>query len=160
MLFTGEYEYTIDAKQRLAIPAEIRSRLNPDRDGLAFYVTAGPNDALWLWPERTFERMAGAIEASLLPAEEMMEFDEITFPTARRLELDKTGRVRLPKPMLEAAGIQSKVVILGVRDHLELRDPGQWEQRRLEKHADRPKIFHRARQILIEQPRPERDPQA
>ena len=160
MLFTGEYEYTIDAKQRLAIPAEIRSRLNPERDGLAFYVTAGPNDALWLWPERTFERMAGAIEASLLPAEEMMEFDEITFPTARRLELDKTGRVRLPKPMLEAAGIQSKVVILGVRDHLELRDPGQWEQRRLEKQADRPKIFHRARQILIEQPRPERDPQA
>ncbi len=160
MLFTGEYEYTIDAKQRLAIPAEIRSRLNPDRDGLAFYVTAGPNDALWLWPERTFERMAGAIEASLLPAQEMMEFDEITFPTARRLELDKTGRVRLPKPMLEAAGIQSKVVILGVRDHLELRDPGQWEQRRLEQQADRPKIFHRARQILIEQPRPERDPHA
>ncbi len=159
MLFTGEYEYTIDAKQRLAIPAEIRSRLNPDRDGLAFYVTAGPNDALWLWPERTFERMAGAIEASLLPAEEMMEFDEITFPTARRLEMDKTGRVRLPKPMLEAAGIQSKVVILGVRDHLELRDPGQWEQRRLEKQADRTTIFHRARQILIEQPRPERDPQ-
>ena len=159
MLFTGEYEYTIDAKQRLAIPAEIRSRLNPDRDGLAFYVTAGPNDALWLWPERTFERMAGAIEASLLPAEEMMEFDEITFPTARRLELDKTGRVRLPKPMLEAAGIQSKVVILGVRDHLELRDPGQWEQRRLEKQADRTTIFHRARQALIEQPRPERDPQ-
>ncbi len=159
MLFTGEYEYTIDAKQRLAIPAEIRSRLNPERDGLAFYVTAGPNDALWLWPERTFERMAGAIEASLLPAEEMMEFDEITFPTARRLEMDKTGRVRLPKPMLEAAGIQSKVVILGVRDHLELRDPGQWEQRRLEKQAERPTIFHRARQALIEQPRPERDPQ-
>ena len=160
MLFTGEYEYTIDAKQRLAIPAEIRSRLNPDRDGLAFYVTAGPNDALWLWPERTFERMAGAIEASLLPAEEMMEFDEITFPSARRLELDKTGRVRLPRPMLEAAGIRSKVVILGVRDHLELRDPGQWEQRRLEKEADRTTIFHRARQILAEQPRPERDPQA
>jgi len=160
VLFTGEYEYTIDAKQRLAIPAEIRSRLNPDRDGLAFYVTAGPNDALWLWPERTFERMAGAIEASLLPAEEMMEFDEITFPSARRLELDKTGRIRLPRPMLEAAGIQSKVVILGVRDHLELRDPAQWEQRRLEKQADRTTIFHRARQILIEQPRPERDPQA
>ena len=159
MLFTGEYEYTIDAKQRLAIPAEIRSRLNPDRDGLAFYVTVGPNDALWLWPERMFERMAGAIEASLLPAEEMMEFDEITFPTARRLEMDKTGRIRLPKAMLEAAGIQSKVVILGMRDHLELRDPSQWEQRRLEKQADRPTIFHRARQILIEQPRPERDPQ-
>ena len=160
MLFTGEYEYTIDAKQRLAIPAEIRSRLNPERDGLAFYVTAGPNDALWLWPERTFERMAGAIEASLLPAEEMMEFDEITFPSARRLELDKTGRVRLPKPMLEAAAIQSKVVILGMRDHLELRDPGQWVQRQREKQADRPTIVHRARQTLIEQPRPERDPRS
>ena len=100
MLFTGEYEYTIDAKQRLAIPAEIRSHLHPERDGLAFYVTAGSNDALWLWPERTFERIAGAIEVSLLPAEEMMAFDEITFPIARRLEMDKTGRVRLPQAML------------------------------------------------------------
>ena len=158
MLFTGEYEYTIDAKQRLAIPAEIRSRLHPERDGLAFYVTAGSNDALWLWPERTFERMAGAIEVSLLPAEEMMAFDEITFPSARRLEMDKTGRVRLPQAMLDAAGIGSKVVILGMRDHLELRDPGQWEQRKQEKLTEKTTIFHRARQALIKQPRPERDP--
>ena len=32
MLFTGEYEHTIDAKQRLAIPADVRAILDPDRD--------------------------------------------------------------------------------------------------------------------------------
>lgn len=87
-----------------------------------------------------------------------MAFDEITFPSARRLEMDKTGRVRLPQGMLDAAGIGSKVVILGMRDHLELRDPGQWEQRKQEKLTEKTTIFHRARQALIKQPRPERDP--
>ena len=123
VLFTGEYEYTIDAKGRLAIPAEIRSWLDPQKGGCGFYITAGPNDALWLWPERTFERIAGAIEESLLQTEEQIEFDEITFPSARHLEMDKSGRVLLPQKMIETAGIGSKVMILGMRDHLELRLP-------------------------------------
>lgn len=155
MLFTGEYEYTIDAKGRLAIPAEIRSRLDPQKCGCGFYITAGPNDALWLWPERTFERIAGAIEESLLQTEEQIEFDEITFPSARHLEVDKSGRVLLPQKMIESAGIGSKVVILGMRDHLELRDPAQWEKRQKEKIEKKSTIFYRARQALIEKPKPQ-----
>lgn len=159
MLFTGEYEYTIDAKGRLAIPAEIRSGLDPQQGGRGFYITTGPNDALWLWPEQTFERIAGSIGESLLQTEEQIEFDEITFPSARHLEMDKTGRVLLPQRMIEAAGIGSKVMILGMRDHLELRDPAQWEKRQKEKLEKKSKIFYRARQALIEKPKPQPDPE-
>lgn len=155
MLFTGEYEYTIDTKGRLAIPAEIRSGLDPQQDGRGFYIIAGPNDALWLWPERTFERIAGSIGESLLQTEEQIEFDEITFPSARHLEMDKSGRVLLPQKMIEAAGIGSKVMILGMRDHLELRDPDQWEKRQKDKLGKKSKIFYRARQALIEKPKPD-----
>ncbi len=48
MLFTGQNEYSIDAQHRLAIPAKIRSGMDPAVDGEAFFATVGPNGAIWL----------------------------------------------------------------------------------------------------------------
>ena len=151
MLFTNEFEHTIDAKRRLAIPAEIRTRMDRTLHGVAFYVTFGPNGALWLWPERTFEHMAQAMDSSLLPSEEMMDFDEIFFSQAERSDIDSAGRIRISDRLLEEAGISRNVVILGVKDHLEVRDRTQWEERRLEKISDRGDIMLRARRALAEQ---------
>ncbi len=151
MIFTHEYEHTIDDKQRLAIPAEIRSRLNPEHHTNAWYLVPGANGTLWLWPERTFEAMAGALEQTLLPGEELMEFEELLFSQAKRLEMDKAGRVRLPETKLAEAGLGQTVVILGVRDHLELRDPEIWKQRRQQKLAKQAEIMLRARNALHQQ---------
>ena len=153
MLLTGKYEHSIDDKQRLAIPAELRSRLEAADDAAAMYAMAGVNGALWLWPERTFERMAGDISPSLLPAAELMDFDELTFPESRRIEFDKAGRLRVPEEMLREAGLAARVVILGVRDHLELRDPEDWERRRQEKRQRRVDIIRGARSALGGTPR-------
>ena len=79
-----------------------------------------------------------------------MDLDEITFPEARRLEFDATGRIRIPPEMLDRAGIGSKAVILGVRNHLELRDPAEWELRRQEKSARRAEIVQRARKVVTD----------
>ena len=152
MLFTGEYEHTIDAKQRLAIPAEVRARMSPDLHGDAFYLVPGANGTLWLWPERTFERMASAMEESILPQQEMMELEELLFPRARRLEIDKAGRVRLPDQMLSEFGLGENVIILGVKDHLELRDPQQWKAQRQQKLSKQADIMLRARQALKRHP--------
>ncbi len=151
MLFTGEYEHTIDAKQRMAIPAEFRSRMEPETLGIAFYLSPGPNGALWLWPEKTFEQLAGAMSSSLLPAEELMEFEELLYSQSRRMELDKTGRVRLPERMLREAGLGSQVIVLGVKDHLELRDPEQWNTQRQQKLAKQSEIMLRARRAMMQQ---------
>ena len=150
MLFTGEYEHTIDAKHRLAIPSEVRSRMDPSEHGEALYIGPGPNGHLWLWPEKTFEKLAASLEQSLLPGEESMEFEEMLFSQAARLEIDKAGRVRLPERSLRWAGLESSVVLLGVRDHLELRDPTDWYARREEKLAKQGQIILRARRAMQE----------
>ncbi len=157
MLFTGKYEHSIDAKHRLAIPAEIRARLDPLTVGEAFYIIQGPNEALWLWPDKTFHRMAGDIEPSLAPSTALMEFDEITFPEARRLDIDSAGRIRVPAEMIAEARIGTKVLILGMRNHLEIWDPGQWEARRQEKAPRRGDIVQRARPSLTQRHSPHND---
>jgi MraZ protein len=148
VLFTGEHEHTIDAKQRLAIPAEIRAQLDAQGQAEALYVGPGANGALWMWPEKTFERMSSAMEATLLPGEEMMEFEELLFPQSRRLEIDKAGRIRLPEQMLKEFDLGETVMVIGMKDHLELRDPAQWQQQRQQSLAKRRDIMLRARQAL------------
>lgn len=153
MLLTGEYEHTIDAKGRMAIPANLRAKLDPEKHGNGFYLVWGANGRLWLWPEKTFEDLADAIERSLLPDEDLMEFYEYTFPLARHLELDSAGRVRVPEDMLAEAELASPVMIIGMRDHLELRDPEAWRREREARRGKAAEIILRARKTLQERRR-------
>lgn len=153
MLFTGEHEHTIDSKHRLAVPSVIRSRLESRDHTNVFYLVKGANGALWLWPEKTFEERAGAMKQSLLPTKEMMEFGELLFSQTTRLELDKAGRIRLPERILKEAGIAGSVMILGINDHLELRDPAEWRIRLQQKLSKHEEIMDNARRVMEEQQR-------
>ncbi len=143
MLFTGEFEHTIDSKGRMAIPSEIRSRMKKEEDGEAFYLTIGSNRALRLYPEKGFERLAAMIEEGLVTDEAVQEFDQLLFPLSRRLEVDSAGRIRLPDRMMERAGIGKDVVLIGVRDHLEIRDLRQWNAELEQRLAKQDEIFRR-----------------
>ena len=144
MLFTGKFELSIDAKQRLAIPSRIRSLLEGAGAGATLYLLPGPNQALWLWPRPTFERVAGEVEPTLDPSQEQMAFDRRTFPDAHQLEIDGAGRIRLPQDLISAAGLGSRVLLVGMRHHLEIWDPQRWEERHREP-AQRKEIAQRAR---------------
>ena len=154
MLFTGKPELSVDGKQRLAIPAKTRAMLEQARVGNALYIIWGANGVLWLWPERTFEDIAGEIAPTLTPAVEQMDFDELTFPETQRLDIDSAGRIRLPQDLLEEAGLGSRVLLVGVRHHLEIWDPDAWATQHREKVSRRPELAQRLRGIEY---RPRRD---
>ncbi len=128
MLFLGEYEHALDPKRRLAVPAEVRSGLNPAIHGAGFVGMPGPNGSLWLWPEKTFAMLAEKLGGSLLADESLTDFERHVFSKAAALPLDGAGRIRIPERLLSQHGLTDKVMILGVRDHLELCSPQHWQQ--------------------------------
>lgn len=151
MLFVGEYEHTLDQKSRLAIPSEIREVMDPKVHGEGFMAAPGANDCLWLWPERTFHQLSSALGGSLVGDPTLQDFERLVFSQAARVPLDGAGRVRVPDRLLQRFGLTGNIMILGVRDHLELCDPAAWkaEQQRLQPaSAD---IWRRARQVLAMQ---------
>ena len=109
------------------------------------YASPGAAGCICLWPEATFEALSNSLDNSLLPDEDEMEFEQILFSQSKRLEIDKAGRIRLPESLLEFAGIKSQAVVIGVRDHLEIRDPDQWNTSLDEKLPKLPQILARAR---------------
>ncbi len=126
MLFTGETERSIDEKQRISIPTEMRQAFASNLGTSIVYASPGPNASIWLWPEATFQTRANTIEQSLLQDEDEMDFEQVLFSQSCRLEIDKQGRIRLPETLLSLAGITRQAVILGVRDHLEVVDAQAW----------------------------------
>ena len=146
MLFTGEIDRSIDDKLRVSIPTEMRSGFATGAGPSIVYAAPGPNTSIWLWPEATFESNANLFEQSLLPDEDLMDLEQILFSQTRRIEIDKVGRIRLPEALLNLAQITDHVVILGARDHLELRDATTWAELREQKLSELRDIMKRAKQ--------------
>jgi MraZ protein len=150
VLFTGTYEHSIDAKQRLAIPSEVRNRIKPDRDGEALYAVIGPGGTLCLYTERGFEKRAEQLDESEAPPDEVLEYERMFYSLAQRVELDKQGRVRLPEHLLRLTELGNQVVLLGVKDRLEIRDRDQWIAERAEM-LKRPEMWSNPRQWMRRQ---------
>ncbi len=121
MLYTGSYELTIDAKNRLSVPANIRSSMDPERDGTGFYLVPGNRrGTLCLFGDKYYERYSEQYHASLMPAQEKEDFEDLFYGVASLLEVDKQGRVVLPQRLLDFAGVSGQVTMSGARDHLVL----------------------------------------
>jgi len=127
VLFTGTFEHTIDAKSRLAIPADIRSRWDPTKDGAAWYAVPWDKGLIRLYTEVDFQKRAEAVELTLTPDEDEAELQATLFGLSARIEPDAAGRIRLPEEMLRFTGLPAEVVLVGARDRLEIRDRSEWK---------------------------------
>jgi MraZ protein len=125
----GEHELTIDQKNRLLVPAEIRKSLDPERDGESFFLVIGRNRKPWLYAEKYYQHLVSLGEQELTPDEDVLAFDQYHFAMASRLEWDKQGRILLPDKTLKRAGTVKEVTLIGARDHLELWNRSEWENR-------------------------------
>ena len=123
-MLLGEYEHTIDDKNRLTLPARFREQL---ADGVV--VTRGMDGCLYAYPRRDWhERLQGRV-AQLDPlSHEGRKIQRHFFSGAAEAELDKQGRIMIPAPLLRYAGLERDVVVAGVHDHLEIWDREKWRR--------------------------------
>ena len=130
LVLYGEYELSIDDKNRMLVPSEVRKSIDPERDGEAFFLVVGVNRVPWLYPERYYENLVSRDPGDVTPDEQKLAFDQMNFAMASRLEWDKQGRVLIPDKTLKRTGTGKEVTLIGVRDHLELWNRSDWEARR------------------------------
>lgn len=144
----GEFELTIDEKNRLLVPAEIRKLIHPELDGEAFFLTVGMNRVPWLYPERYYQELVSQqISPEITPSPEALEYIQLKFAMASRVEWDKQGRLVIPEKILKRTGLAKEVTLCGMRDHLELWNRADWEARRESLFERSPEIELRAKQV-------------
>lgn len=130
MPFTGQAEGTIDAKQRLAIPAKFRNRWSPEHDGVTWFCVPWPEtNSLRLYTEKMHNDLftAGRRDPSLTPDEDQAELDVILHSVTEQVDVDSNNRIRLPAWQVEALKLPKEVIVLGAGDRLEIRARDAWQ---------------------------------
>ena len=127
MLLTGTFSRTIDEKQRIAIPKRLRDAFQPAETTAALYVAPGTDGSLALYTEQAFSELAEQLSASPPTGQDVRAFSRLFYSQAQRVELDRQGRIRIPPELATLAQLQREVVLVGVRDHLELWNRQHWQ---------------------------------
>ncbi|MBA2361897.1 MAG: division/cell wall cluster transcriptional repressor MraZ [Actinobacteria bacterium] len=122
-MLLGEYDHTIDDKNRLTLPARFRASL---AEGVV--VTRGMDGCLYAYPRGDWHELQSRV-AELDPlSREGRTIQRHFFSGASEAELDKQGRIMIPAPLLRYAGLERDVVVAGVLDHLEIWDRESWRR--------------------------------
>jgi MraZ protein len=121
-MLLGEYEHTIDDKNRLTLPAKFRQAFE---DGIV--VTRGLDGCLYAWTPQAWEEYRDSTLAALHPlSKEGRQMQRHFFSGASETSLDKQGRVSVPRALLEHAKLGRDVVVAGVNNRLEIWDRDAW----------------------------------
>ena len=124
MAFRGHFDYSLDAKNRLNVPAKFRAAFS---SGVVLAKALEPCVAVWA-PD-TFERWTESFLSNLNPVSpERRKLTRFFAGSSFDVELDSAGRVTLNQALLDHAGIQKEVVIVGNLDHLEIWDRDRWNE--------------------------------
>ena len=120
--FRGHYEHTLDAKNRLSIPARFRA---PFSDGVV--LAKDPEPCVAVWTPETHEAIIERALGELNPmGSEYRKLSRFYQGNSFEIDLDGSGRVTLPPPLLGHARIEKEVVVVGVGDHLEVWGRERW----------------------------------
>ena len=127
MLFTGEFRRNLDEKLRVAIPKRIRNLF--DHDGVhACFVAPGTDGSLAIFTEESFTQLAERLSRAKPTGQNTRAFSRLFYARAERVEIDSQGRIRIPTELSTLAGLTKEVVLIGVRDHLEIWDAQRWDE--------------------------------
>lgn len=119
--FLGEYEVAIDAKGRFLLPAGFRKQL-PEEAGDRFVINRGFENCLTLYPMDTWNALSEKMSKLNDFNPKVREFKRLFLNGANMVELDSAGRMLLPKPLQEFAGIRKEMVFSAQGNKVELWD--------------------------------------
>jgi MraZ protein len=131
MLLTGTHPRTLDDKKRLVLPKRVREQMG---EPSLLYLTPGPDQSLWLFTQECLEKQADRFDQATPGDGEARVFRRLYFAQTEAVDVDRAGRILLPDRLISLAGLAHEVVLLGVRDHLELWDARRW-QGYIEQHS-------------------------
>ncbi|MBA2239914.1 MAG: division/cell wall cluster transcriptional repressor MraZ [Solirubrobacterales bacterium] len=134
MAFRGENEHNLDSKDRLTIPARYRDQLS---GGVVLVKSLDTCVAIYPVDEfaRFTDRWLGAV--SPLGRKGRMMVRRL-HARSQDESLDSAGRVRLPRHLIDHAGLSRACKLIGVDDHIEVWEPGRWaeEEAAIDAQAD------------------------
>ena len=129
VLFHGKTTTTVDAQGRVTLGRRIMERVRVERIP-SFMLVGSIDGCLYAYPYSIWEATAEKEFAESHPILEPDRRDaERLYYVAEEVIPDKTGRILIPPDLREFAGLDKDVVVVGIRDRVEVWSVDRWTKR-------------------------------
>jgi len=127
-MFAGEYRCRLDEKGRFPIPQPLRERLEGEakektRTAIFF---KGQDRCVWMYGISTWRQILEKTKERL-DEDQSRLFMHFVVSEAVESEVDRAGRILIPKKLREYASLEGEVVVLGLYDRIEVWAVPEWE---------------------------------
>jgi len=124
--FRGTFDHTLDAKNRLTIPARYRAAL---ADGVVLATPVDREPCVGVWHPQEYESYSREALTGL-PAlsQRRSELERFFYAGSQDAELDAAGRIMIPPFLSKHAKLQKEILVVGAGNRLELWNKDQWSE--------------------------------
>ena len=120
-MFLGTFTPRLDDKGRLFLPAKFRDEL-----AAGLVIMSGQERCLRVFPMAEFARVTQAAREAPTSLRETRDFHRMAFGDAHDEVPDRQGRVTIPSPLREYAGLTRDCAVVGLNSYLEIWDEATW----------------------------------
>jgi MraZ protein len=125
--FIGEFEATLDAKGRFLLPAGFKKQM-PDTGAEPFVLNRGFEKCLSLYTAKSWKPLFSDLSKLNDFDPKVRQFKRYFLNGATEVELDKAGRILLPKNLMEYAGLDKEIVLVSAIDKIEIWDKIKYQE--------------------------------
>ncbi|MBD5422882.1 MAG: cell division/cell wall cluster transcriptional repressor MraZ [Mycoplasma sp.] len=108
-MFTGQFERSVDSKNRVVLPPNIKNSL-----GNIFYLTISSGKKLEIRSTEEFENFVDKIDQNNQLDPLIQKYKRFIMSQTVRIETDKLGRFLIPDNFLKAIAVKTTVSFVGM----------------------------------------------
>lgn len=120
-MYLGEYLHTFDAKNRISLPSKFRKAL-----GRTVVITRGLDHCLYVFSRKAWEKEAARYASSISGTTAARGLARLFLAGSFECDVDKAGRILVPEHLKTYARIETRSVIAGIADRVEIWEEGAW----------------------------------
>lgn len=144
--YIGRYSNTLDAKGRVNMPAKFRDSTERDKNGdHVFVLTKGTERYIAMFPIDEWRKKINDVEAKVEDGEKRRILNRRMNFSASPQKVDKQGRINIPAELIEYAGLNKDLVVMGSGKKIEI-----WNPQALEKHIEKSESFYQEFSNLLD----------
>ena len=127
-MFRGRFLHTMDTKGRLSIPSGFRMEIQRRSQNDPVLTSQGAH--LALFPADEWERKEEVLVGLSDFDTDAEDLQRLLVGEASDSPLDAQGRILVPTLMRKEADLETKVLVIGVLDRIELWNPERFEEKK------------------------------
>ncbi len=124
--FWGSFKSTVDAKGRINFPAKFRKNLT-EEDEDTLILIRGTERCIGMYPLSSWNRTIEAIKSKVDNEREFGIVSRRLMYQATEQKIDKQGRLNLSSNLIEYAGLDGEVLVVGYEHKVEVWDPENYQ---------------------------------